>query len=150
MKHIFAYPDTSFLIPLFIQETGTAVSKRIVMEFTKGGELPLIISELTCVEFASTVSKYVRMGSLAKEIAKQVLTTFDRRCAKEFIVIPMQSKMYSAAYGYLARMDTPLRALDALHLAVAHINKCTLITADKRFAIAAATLDIEYCFVPYS
>jgi predicted nucleic acid-binding protein len=57
---------------------------------------------------------------------------------------------YSKAREYVARLDTSLRTFDALHLAIAHANKCTLVTADKQLATAAAMLEVEHYFVSFS
>ncbi len=148
--HHFAYPDTCLLLPLFLEEAGSALAGRVAAEFTRGGELPLLVSELTCLEFNSAVAKHVRTGTITKKHAHLIVDAFERQCAREFIVLPVQSADFSVARGYIARLDTSLRSFDALHLAIAHANKCTLITADKQLAAAAALLDVEHYFVPYA
>lgn len=144
MTHAFAYPDTCLLLPLFIEEEGSAVAQSMAAEFTRGGELPLLVSELTCLEFHSVVSKYVRTGTIAKKHARAVMGAFERQCDEQFIVLPVESKNYTAARGHIARLDTALRSFDALHLAVADANGCTLVTADRQLAAAAATLGVEH------
>ena len=46
------------------------------------------------------------------------------------------------AYAYVRRFDLRLRALDALHLAIARRVDATLITLDRRLASAARELGI--------
>lgn len=120
-----------------------------MVEFTKGGELPAIISEMTCLEFNSAVSKYVRTDTITKEDARRVLSAFDQQRQKNFVVLPVQSVYVEMAHEMIAQLNTSLKTLDAFHLATAHANNCLLATADKQLAAAAAVLNIEHYFVPY-
>ncbi len=141
--------DTCLLLPLFIEEQGTSIAERVIVEFTKGGELPALISELTCLEFNSVISKYVRTDNISKEDAGKVLEIFNKQCELNFIVLPIQSSYIKNACSMIAQLTTSLRSLDALHLAIANANNCLLATADKQLAAAAAILNIEHYFVPY-
>jgi predicted nucleic acid-binding protein len=115
INHRFGYPDTSLLMPLFFEEPGTTAAKRIMAEFTKGTDLPLIISELTCLEFNSVVSKHVRTGMVTKENAWNTIADFERQCTRRFLVLPVRSEDFINARNYIARLDTSLRTADALH-----------------------------------
>jgi len=42
----------------------------------------------------------------------------------------------------IAQFSTPLRTLDALHLATAHVNQFELITADKNLEKSAVILGV--------
>ncbi len=110
----------------------------------------MIISELTCLEFVSVVAKHVRLGRITKEKARSTIAMFTQRCDREFLVLPVHSEDFTNARKYIERLDTSLRTADALHSAIARINGCTLVTADKQLAAAAAMLGVEYYFVPYS
>lgn len=114
------------------------------------GELPLVISELTWLEFNSATSKYVRTGTITKEQARQVIDAFERQCDKGFIVLPVESMDFRTARNFIAGLNTSLKTFDALHLAMARTHECLLVTADKQLAAAATMLDIEHYFVPYS
>lgn len=45
--------------------------------------------------------------------------------------LPIERRHYRLARDWMARLTTPLRALDALHLAVAATEGLTLATADR-------------------
>lgn len=150
MTQRFAYPDTCVLLPLFIEEQGSTVAQRMAMEFTKGGELPILVSDATRLEFIAVISRNVRTHLLTKEQAQQVITAFEHECENGFLTLPVQVADFRMAYDFIARLDTSLRTLDALHLAIAHTNKCTLLTADKQLAAAAAMLEVEHYFVPFA
>lgn len=121
----------------------------MIVEFTRGGKLPLIVSELTRLEFNSTVSKYHRTGAITRDQALHVIDSFERQCQNGFIVLPAQSADFQTAREWIARLIASLKTFDALHLAIAHANNCTLVTADKQLAAAAALLEIEHYFVSY-
>ncbi|MCD8349807.1 MAG: type II toxin-antitoxin system VapC family toxin [Planctomycetaceae bacterium] len=144
----FAYPDTCLLVPLFIEEQGTKIAERMIVEFTKGGEVPLIVSELTRLEFASVVTKSARMGAITVDQAQHVLTCFTRHCESHCIVLPVQPINFQTAQRWIELQKTSLRTFDALHLAIASDNHCILLTADKQLAAAAVAFDIEHYFVP--
>ncbi len=47
------------------------------------------------------------------------------------------------AREWISRFETPLRTLDALHLAIAAENDLCLVTSDAGFAISAETFGIK-------
>lgn len=122
----------------------------MTVAFTKGGILPLLASDLTMLEFGSAVSKYARTGMITNEQAGQVITAFEYQCKKDIVVLPVDSSHFHAARQWIARLATPIRTFDALHLAIAQANQCILVTADKQLAAAAAMFDVEHYFVPFS
>jgi predicted nucleic acid-binding protein len=84
------------------------------------------------------------MGEISLDEARQIAIAFqidleDGYCAR----IPLQPIHYSLAREWLSRFDTPLRTLDALHLAVAASNHLRLVTADEALARAADAFGVE-------
>lgn len=150
MNRRAAYMDTCLLVPLFVKEKGSAAAREVAVEYTRGGELLPVISELTCLEFESAIGKHVRMGSLTTERGSLTIKEFLRRAETEFIILPVHTAIFRAAREMLAEPKTPLRSLDALQLALAHNNNCVLVTSDRRLAAAAALLDVEHHYVPYA
>lgn len=148
MTKSFAYPDTCLLVPLFVEEKGTIAATRMFAEFTKSGRIPFLVSELTCLEFNSALAKSARTGSLTKEKAHLAIVRFAAFARDKTIVVPVQTDDFTTAQKFIAEQTTSLRTLDALHLAVAQANNCTLITADKQLAAAAAVFEVGHYFVP--
>ncbi len=55
----------------------------------------------------------------------------------------MMQKEYDIARNWIGNFETPLRTLDALHLAVAFTNKLDIVTADIALAKSAEILGIK-------
>lgn len=145
----FAYFDTSLIVPLYVKGKASPLAERALAEFTDNAELPVVISGLTRLEFASTIAKYVRTGQMDKGRATNIINIFDRHCRRDFLTIPIQPPDYAAAQEWIKQLNTSLRTLDGLHMAAAVANHCILVTADKQLAAAAVTFDIEHHFIPY-
>ncbi len=106
------------------------------------------ISQLTEVELSSAVSRKIRENELSKDDGNRILSVFQSHKDKNgFVFLPIQPKHYSMAMEWISAFDTPLRTLDALHLAVAHINKISLLAADIKFFDSAKLLGVEASLV---
>lgn len=146
----FAYFDTSLLIPLYIQSRVSPLARRALVECTKNGELPVVLSDLTRLEFASTMAKYVRVNQLGAMQAKETIDIFEQHCRHDFVMLPVQPSDCDTARQWIGQMRAPLKTLDGLHMAVAFANQCIVATADRQLAAAAAIFDVEHYFVSYA
>ncbi|MDM8524421.1 type II toxin-antitoxin system VapC family toxin [Desulfococcaceae bacterium HSG8] len=63
------------------------------------------------------------------------------------LMIPVQPPHYQIAKDWIARFETPLRTLDALHLAVAFSNNLTILTADERLGDSALSLGVSLTLI---
>ena len=134
------YLDTSFLVPLFREE---AVSRKVVEFVLRQTAGVLAISKWTEVEFASHVSRDVRMGELSATEGSSLLEVFDATIAASFVMLAPNSYDFDLAQEYVAHFSTHLRAPDALHLAVAHNNGMEFVaTLDEGMLAAAKKLKI--------
>lgn len=134
------YLDTSFLVPLFREEATTLKVAEYLARQPAG---TLTISKWTCVEFASHVSRDVRMGELSASEAASTLAEFDVTITDTFVILVPNSYDYDLAKEYVTHFSTQLRAPDALHLAVAHNNGMEFIaTLDEGMLAAAKKLKI--------
>ena len=61
--------------------------------------------------------------------------------------IAVQRRHYETARGWLARFTLPLRALDALHLALADREELRLATSDSHLARSARSLGVAVTLV---
>ena len=110
------YFDTSFLVPLFLQEQ---TSTRIERVFAELAGQDLAISHWTRVEFSSLLAREVRMGEMTATVAREVDAEFETLASVSLLVLLPSIEDFELAKDYLARHQSGLRAGDALHLAIA-------------------------------
>jgi predicted nucleic acid-binding protein len=90
------------------------------------------------VEFTSLIARKQRLGELSESQARERLALLRLHLVEGvFGRIPIGAGHYARAAELIAAMDSPLRTLDALHLAVAIAAPLPLITADRDFAASA-------------
>jgi predicted nucleic acid-binding protein len=131
------YFDTSFLVPLFLQE---ATSTRIE-RFIRSRKEELVVSQWTRVEFSSALAREVRMGALDKKSALDANEQFDAIVSKSFALLTPTADDFDLAKRYVSTYETRLRAGDALHLAIANNRGATAIySLDKSFLAAGRRL----------
>lgn len=134
------YLDTSFLTPLFREE---ATSRKVADFVSRQSAGTLAVSKWTGVEFASLVSRDVRMGMLTAAEGRLLVDEFGSVVASSLFVFAPNSYDFELAGEYVANFATQLRAPDALHLAVAHNNGVEFVaTLDEGMLSAAKRLKI--------
>ena len=102
------------------------------------------ISLLTEVELFSAISRKIREGNLDADDGSRITGLFvSHREAAFYRSIEIESQQYVLARDWIGRFDTPLRSLDALHLAIASSKSLTFVTADERLAESAEILRIK-------
>ena len=111
------YFDTSFLIPLLLPEETSGRIEDFFHQLPVGARL--VVSQWTRMEFASVLSRLVRMGELRSDIAllcgKRFSTLLDDNLQ---VVLPGMAD-FDLCWEFLAQFNNSLRAGDALHLAIA-------------------------------
>jgi len=108
---------------------------------------PLWISEWGLTECSAALSFKARTGQLSVEeqlLARDVLS---RMVAETLGRILVTSLQFQLAGELAARVDTGLRAGDALHLATAMDVGATIVTLDTGMARAAEVLGISFDLV---
>lgn len=134
------YLDTSAVLPYYRDEAHSEAVQELLLH---SGE-PIAISELTRVEFASALARWVRMGELEEAHIQRVQRAFDEDVAADrYLVRAILSEHMELARGWLLARTTTLRTLDALHLACAAHEDAELVTFDDGMAAAADTLGIR-------
>jgi len=134
------YLDTSFLTPLFREEATSAKVAAFLSRQTAGS---LAVSKWTAVEFASLISRDVRMGALTAGQGRRLIAEFDSMVAASLVVLIPSGNDFDLAHEYVANFATQLRGPDALHLAVAHNNGVEFIaTLDDGMLSAAKKLKV--------
>ena len=96
-----------------------------------------IVSDFCAIEFASVVSRQVRMSHLSAEDGSAALDLFDAWIARTAQVVASSGEHMEAAGRMVRNFDTKLSAADAIHLAVAKYHGLVLATFDERLGDAA-------------
>ncbi|WP_251952439.1 type II toxin-antitoxin system VapC family toxin [Salinibacter ruber] len=103
-----------------------------------------VVSWLTDVELHSALAKKVRRGELAEEDAERVQDLFRTHVSHAlYEVAAIEHGDFVQARQWIARRDTALRTLDALHLAVAHRRDREVLTGDEGVADAGRTFELD-------
>ncbi|MFP4108684.1 MAG: type II toxin-antitoxin system VapC family toxin [Desulfonatronovibrio sp.] len=134
------YLDTSVVVSYYCPET---ISSQVQSLLRSQKKKPAL-SFLTEVEFASALSRKVRMNELGPVDANRILTKFTSHAEAGFYrIIPLEKAHYQLSKGWISLLTTPLRTLDALHLAIASSEELELVTSDESFFSAARMLDLD-------
>ena len=99
------------------------------------------------VDGAGIVTLEVEMldPEMALEVARLLTDTLSRHLAGGvYTTLQVTAEEFTLASDYLARFETALRTLDALHLACTAIGKATLVTADETLAQSAEHLGVGW------
>lgn len=84
------------------------------------------------------------MREISQEDAKAITIRFQTHLDNDFYIrIRFETAHYQLARELIGRFDTPLRSLDALHLACASSNNIRLVTADDALARSAEVLGVK-------
>ena len=127
------YFDTSVLAAYYCPEPNSPAAEKIILH----SENPTI-SDLTELELASALSRKIREKSLTREDARKIIALFQSHVSQGlFQKIAVEQEHFQIARAWVAQFTTPLRTLDALHLAIAHTQKALLLTSDLQLEKAA-------------
>lgn len=127
--------DTSVLTGAYCQESGSHQAQRVLQDHEPA------ISSLTRLELSSAIAKKVRAGTLSRDEATRIIAEFQIHIRDGvFELLAIQAAHYALANDWMDACVTAVRTLEALHLALAHSNGLTLITADKALARAGEQL----------
>lgn len=133
------YLDTSIIAPLYWTEALSDAVEQLLLNQTEVG-----LSQLVEVELVSALSRRVRMREISQQDATAIVERFQADLDSGFYTkIAMETVHYNLAREWISRFDTPLRTLDALHLAIAFQNNIPLVTADQALATSAEVLGVE-------
>ena len=138
------YLDTSVLTAYYCREKRSQRVQRILWELDEPA-----ISPLGEVEFHCAVARKVRSRTMKRSAAQRVFSEFRSHLDEpRYTTVSIRTTHYDLASEWLARLVTPLRVLDALHLTVAFTNDLPLLTADRDLARSAEHFGVECELVP--
>lgn len=128
------YFDTSALLPYYRAEAASDAVQSLLQQQTE----PTLISDLTTVEVASALARWVRMQELTEPQANRIESALHEDISDgRFQVRALGREHYQRAYHWLLTRKTALRTLDALHLACAEGHEAILVTHDEAMGRAA-------------
>jgi uncharacterized protein len=133
------YLDASAVVPTVVDQAASPEMAR----YLKAAIEPLIVSDFAASEVASAISRLVRMNHLSGELAANRLGELDAWRATMTTGIDFQPSDFRLVDIFVRRLDLGLRAPDALHAAVCRRAFHTLVTLDRRLAVAAEGLGVR-------
>ena len=138
------YLDTSAILPYYREEKNS----QVIQGFLSSINLPAGISDLTELEFASALARWVRMKELNEAQASLVENAFiDDKRSNLFRRLSITAKHYRQAYKWISSRRTVLRTLDVLHLACSFTAELEMVTCDEVLAKSADVLGVPYRLV---
>jgi predicted nucleic acid-binding protein len=134
------YVDTSVLVALCTHEAKTADVLKWYADCTEE-----LASAAWCVtEFASALGLKQRTGQLTQEQAQAAWMQFERVCANDLQLLPVETSTFHKAAVLTLEASAGLRAGDALHLACAMQAKAQgMVTFDGVLAKNAKRLKVK-------
>lgn len=138
------YLDTSVLVPYYSPERLSEACEQLIVSQQQRPA----ISDLCEIEMFSALARKVRMGEIEPRDANLVKALFRSHLdGSAFRRLPVERRHYRVAAEWLGRFTTPLRTLDALHLACASLAGFSLATSDLALARSAPEMGIEVVLV---
>ena len=128
------YLDASALLKLYLSEPGSEELNAAVE-----GRRDLLVSDLAITEIVSALARRRREGALSGDNAAEVRRTVLAHVESGLLTrLELVAAVHREAERYMLTLDVPLRAADALHLALATGARAgSLVTYDARLAAAA-------------
>ena len=134
------YLDTSALLPYYRSEARSETIEAFLRERVES----VAISDLTLVEVASALARWVRLDELDEAHALAIERALDTDVdAGRFSVEVLTPRHTRLARRWLLGRRVTLRTLDTLHLACAAQLEARLVTLDRALAREAKALGIE-------
>jgi len=135
-----SYIDTSILVPYYFPERLSNKTEQTLRSIKQP-----ILSSLVEVEIFSAIAKKMRLKEISRKDALGIFTLFRSHVETgNFIKLPAQAIHFNQARDFIRDLSTPLRTLDALHLAISTVEDLCLITSDKALAKSAKQLGCNY------
>ena len=133
------YLDTSVVVALVLRDSHTPRAEAWLEQSAPA----CIVSDFCALEFASVVSRQVRMSHLSRIDGSAVLDLFDEWIARTAQVVTSSGEHIEAAGRMVRDFDSKLSAPDAIHLAVAKLRGLVLVTFDQRLGDAARRENVK-------
>jgi uncharacterized protein len=133
------YLDASVLVPLYIAEPRS----QTVTDALDGAGGDFVVSTLAAGEFASSVSRRVRMAQVPIETANAWLNLFDEWAVTDTVSLKIEDNDIARSASLVRRFELKLLMPDAVHLGLCVRHELALVTLDIKLAEAARVLGVE-------
>ena len=134
------YCDTGALAKLYVREPGSNEFNAVVE-----GRTDIVVSELTATEMVSALARRLREGALTPDaVARIQRAVMERLDDGTYRRAELTTETHRRAEHLLLQLtQIPLRAADALHLALAmSVRALSLASFDSRLATAARAVGL--------
>ncbi len=133
------YIDTSVIVAYYCPEPISEAVEKLIIEIKQPA-----ISHLTEIEFVSAISRKIREKNLSQTDGNKILTQFQSHIQqKMFRWLSLEYKHFQMGKNWISQFNTPLRTLDALHLALASTFNLTLLSVDLQLLKSAGLLGVD-------
>jgi hypothetical protein len=133
------YIDTSVIVAYYYPEPLSEKAEAFLMTHASPA-----ISTLTEVEVFSALSRKIREGGLSRKDAGCIIAKFLSHVDGHYYThLLLEPHHYRLARDWIGLFQTNLKTLDALHLAIAHAEGLTFVTADQGLAESAKALALD-------
>jgi len=136
---LIVYLDTSVLVSLFVPDEFSIRARA----YLQAAMPAFSVSDYACAEFSSVIARLVRVREVEAKAAPALFAGFDAWVAAVARKTMTTSADIEAANSYLRRLDTTLRAPDAIHLAMAQRLEAELATFDHGLAESARRVKVR-------
>jgi predicted nucleic acid-binding protein len=132
------YVDTSVLAAYYCPEPLSVLAQQALER-----ENDRAVSWLTEVELASALPRKARMREMLWPDVRRLLAVFQSHLEQGIYTrLFLDGAHFTKAREWLAASAISLQTLDALHLAVASLRGCPVLTADAAIAQACHTVGV--------
>ena len=133
------YIDTSVIVAYYYPEPLSEKAEAFLVTHARPA-----ISTLTEVEIFSALSRKIREGGLSRKEAGCIVAKFLGHVDGHYYThLSVEPHHYRLARDWIGLFQTNLKTLDALHLAIAHAEGLTVVTADQGLAESAKALALD-------
>ena len=132
------YLDASVLVSLFVEDSHTLAARRIGSQVER-----VTVSHWTLTEASSALGRLVRTGRLTASERSEAEQAIERWAGRRSRTVAVDQIDFIFAQTHLRATSGPLRAPDALHLAIAARGGFTLATFDAVLAAAAREIAVQ-------
>ena len=129
------YLDTAVLVATLVHEPGTAVAHRFLQD---ASDLPWLISPWVDTELASALAQQRRRGVIDAHERDWAWHRFQELRERRLQVQELAAADFDVAARFCLADAPPLRAGDALHIALCLRLKSCLVSFDQAMCAAAA------------
>jgi predicted nucleic acid-binding protein len=134
------YLDTALLVATLVHEQGTAVAHRFLQQVS---DRPWLISHWVDAELASALAIQRRRAVISQDELNAAWQRYRTLRQERLQVLALETVDFKSAARLCHAESAPLRAGDALHLALCLRHRITLVSFDRSMCAAAAQHRIE-------